>query len=83
MEWAELPVESLEASDSSSQLYLGVEVGPSPEDVLSDPTPRAAFADRQAARKWAENPGSSVSRPHVTALPVGMLDWSGSSGDIV
>ncbi len=83
IEWTELPVESLKLGDSPRLLYLGVEVGPLPEGVLTDPTPRAAFADREAARRWVENPGSRISRPHVIALPVGLLDWSGNSWTIL
>ena len=83
VEWTELPIESLEAGDSPSLLYLGVEVGPLPEGVLTDPTPRAAFTNLEAARRWGANPGPSISRPHVIALPVGLLDWSGSSWTVM
>ncbi|MCO1339429.1 hypothetical protein BJH93_11075 [Kocuria polaris] len=83
IEWTELPVGSLRHGDSPSMLYLGVEVGPWPEGVLVDPTPRAAFADREAALRWAEHPGSRVSRAHALAVPVGQLDWDGRSWNIL
>jgi hypothetical protein len=79
IKWTELPIASLRDGDAPSLLYLGVEVGPWPEDVLLDPTPRMAFADRGPALRWTKDPGSEISRPHAIVVPVGQLDWDGRS----
>lgn len=83
IEWTELSVDSLRQGGPLPMLYLGVEVGPWTEDVLLDPTPRAAFVDREAALRWVERPGTGISRAHALAVRVGQLDWDGRSWSIL